>query len=297
MSIREFDVLSDDVIKNFINQIGEDGQSYVSSMQRCPIFPIDNCSGLGKYVNTFDKPEINKIVRTYKLTEEQKLLLETRGLIEIEYYHYKNDSINSVLTTLVHEKYHSYRDLLVYDVLQEIDIIDSRYISANAKYDQVDDKRSWQYVDANQQILKGSIDDSKQTINKYKEIDEDELNDMLYADENKDSKMLYQYNIDETLIEIMALVSTKIHTKKCSIFEAIEELRDFCSKDETKDEKIVAMCQIILNHHDYELFKWMLFPLEYSNYDVHYDYFERYTKNDDSTLKNKFYENDDLKIK
>ena len=294
MTIRELDVFSDNVIKNFINQIGEDGESYVSSMERCPILVVENCAGCGRYINRYDALELDKIVKTYKLTDKQKLFLEGRGLIEIDYDHYKNDKINNVLSTIVHEKYHSYRDLLIYDVMQEIDIISSRYVSSDSKYDQVDDKKNWQYLDANQQILKGSIDDSKQTIKKYKEIDKDELSDMYSYDEKKDSRILYQYNIDEALIEIMALVSIKIYMKKCSIFEAIEELRDFCNQGDKEDEKISIMCEIILKHRDYELFKWMLFPLEYSNYDIHYDYFERYTKNDDSSLKNKFYENEDF---
>ena len=46
-----------------------------------------------------------------------------------------------------------------------------------------------------------------------------------------------------------------------------------------------AMCKIILKHQDFELFYWMLDPIEYSLENIHYDFFKDYTKNDQSLLE------------
>lgn len=49
------------------------------------------------------------------------------------------------------------------------------------------------------------------------------------------------------------------------------------------------MCEIILKHHDFELFYWMLDPIAYSKENIHYDFFADYTKNDTDLLED-FYD-------
>ncbi len=51
-------------------------------------------------------------------------------------------------------------------------------------------------------------------------------------------------------------------------------------KKDTLKSDVRDMCDIILRHRDFLLFYWMIDPITYSNGDLHYDFFNEYTKND-----------------
>ena len=91
--------------------------------------------------------------------------------------------------------------------------------------------------------------------------------------------------VDESLVELMAVLSYKLYSakqkgKKLDVWTAIEQ-----AKDVYEGEDIGAMCEIILRHHDFELFNWMIDPISYSRGDIHYDFFKQYTKNDQDLLE------------
>ena len=113
--------------------------------------------------------------------------------------------------------------------------------------------------------------------------------------------MKQQKSVDEALVEIMANVAVDLYANKrrgnnVDIWDAIKKYRDKCENDYNiklykylKNQTI--MCDIILKHKDFELFYWMLDPIMYSNGDLHYDVFEKYTKNDKELVNELFKEN------
>ena len=112
---------------------------------------------------------------------------------------------------------------------------------------------------------------------------------MGWAEGRIDAQMEKQQIVDEALVELMAVLSYKLYSYKqkgeeLDVWTAIEQARDVY-----EGEDIGAVCEIILRHHDFELFNWIIDPIEYSQGDVHYDFFGQYTK-DDQDLVEKLYE-------
>lgn len=107
--------------------------------------------------------------------------------------------------------------------------------------------------------------------------------------------MSHQQIIDESLVELMAILSYKLYKDQengidSNIWSSIEEI-----SNHHEGTDIGAMCKIILKHQDFELFYWMLDPIEYSLENIHYDFFKEYTKNDQDLLK-ELYSVDELDI-
>ena len=196
--------------------------------------------------------------------------------------------------TMIHEKIHYYRNLLVYDA--HLDGNQSSYLSNKNNYEQNNNNYDFYYADASQEILKGSIDNSKETINKYKDKTLDELDDIEFNDLKLNDQMDKQQLIDEALVELMAILTYRLYNNKenninSSIWKELENVKN----SDEYDSDLKYMAELILKHHDFELFYWMLDPLTYQNDDIHYDFFSNYTKQD-LEIVNKIYDIDNLGI-
>lgn len=273
MTLKEMNDLATIMICNFINHIGYDGQSYVKSMGNFAIFIVDQIDdgGWGRYVDPGNIDEINVIAKTKKLNEKQINTLLERGCIEISKNHVLNDSIEYIIMTIIHERFHANRNLLLWDVNSN---------TGYTTYDngvQMSNEYELQYVDPNQDVLKGKFDTSKNSVSLYSNKTTKEIKQIVSDNFEDINKRNYDIEVDEALIELMTIMSYKLYKSPGS---SLMELIDLYSKTVDDDEKIVNMCKIILNHQDFELFKWMLNPIEYSYGDIHYDFFKDYTKND-----------------
>lgn len=273
MSLKEMNDLATIMICNFINHVGYDGQSYVKSMGNFAIFIVDqiNNGGWGRYVYPGDIDEINAIAKTKKLNEKQINSLLERGCIEISKNHVLNDSIEYIIMTIIHERFHANRNLLLWDVNSN-----TGYTTYNNGV-QLSSECELQYVDPNQDVLKGKFDTSKNSVSLYSNKTTKEIKQIVSDNFEDINKRNYDIEVDEALIELMTIMSYKLYKSPGS---SLMELIDLYSKTVDDDEQIVNMCKIILNHQDFELFKWMLNPIEYSYGDIHYDFFKDYTKND-----------------
>lgn len=120
----------------------------------------------------------------------------------------------------------------------------------------------------------------------------EELDTMEFKSGKRDEQMSNQQIIDESLVELMAILSYKLYTDienniNTDIWNSIEEI-----SNNYEGTDISAMCKIILKHGDFELFYWMLDPIGYSLENIHYDFFKEYTKNDQDLLEELYNAND-----
>ena len=95
------------------------------------------------------------------------------------------------------------------------------------------------------------------------------------------------------------LYYSKLNGQEIDIWSAIEKIRDdeddsylVCdaSRHDGLKKNVRDMCNIVLKHHDFSLFYWMIDPITYSNGDPHYDFFREYTKDDQDLLSGENHE-------
>ena len=183
---------------------------------------------------------------------------------------------------------HANRNLLLFDSFQQTTGL-SPYNFNNQKIEQNTNNYTSRNVDPSQDILKANIDDSQKTINSYRSKTPEEIEDMQFENYPIDDKLDKQKNVDEALVEIMGILSYQLYTikqknEKIDIWSTLKNLQE---THHNKDIRL--MCEIILKHHDFELFYWMLDPIAYSKENIHYDFFADYTKNDTDLLED-FYD-------
>lgn len=281
----ELNTISTDIIKNFVDKIGYDGNSYFKMFGYPPIYIVDYMFNYlpGQYVYPGDKREIEKIIQFGNLNKKQINDIKRQGFIKILKQHLLCDKKNNILETIIHERIHYNRNLLLYDV----DLSDG-YLIDNSNYVQISDKYKVQYGDLNHDVLKGNFDTSKQTINFYSNKSKKEIEHLQMDNMDNNDKLTFYQNVDETLVEMISILSVKLYyNPDLSLMEHIEDLVYKTEKIYTKELidreellRIISIGKIILKHKNFELFKWMLNPIEYSCGDIHYDFFKEYTKND-----------------
>lgn len=311
------------MIENFVNQLGLDGKYYASVVESIDI-PVlfddrykhckyysprsNDLNLLLKYINpdnVIANPDIeNKI----KYIKDTGLMLINKRL--------NSDKINEEFyVSYIHETFHALRTVLlntqynddVFSTLYSDHLVDVK--KSNKEY----------YADASQDIIKGSVDTSKKGRSiflkpirkkyekenniKLKELDEnkkEEYNEYVKSELEKESfrndfhydKMESQRKVDEALVETMAITACLSFLNKKSIMDIVKDLNQGYKGDD-----VVGITGIISRHNDLELFKWMMDPLEYSKYDVNYDYFEHYINDndkDDFTKIKNYEENDSI---
>ena len=189
---------------------------------------------------------------------------------------------------------HSNRSLMIYDAVRE-NTNENAYNYENGNFNQNTFDFDFSYVDASQDLLKGNINDSRNTVDMLNQKTYEELDTMEFKSGKRDEQMTNQQIIDESLVELTAILSYKLYKDQenginSDIWSSIEEI-----SNHYKGTDVGAMCKIILKHGNYELFYWMLDPIGYSLENIHYDFFKDYTKNDQDLLE-ELYNADELNI-
>lgn len=293
MDLREVKNISVKMIENFINSLGLDGEFYASTCN-CPIaWGKPKLDAEGEFLSP-ESDRLNRFLNAAKLDDKTKRNVNSRGLILVN-SKYRNKELDpNLFVTLIHEMYHSNRVLMIYDAVRD-DTNENAYNFDNGKFSQNTFDYDFSYVDASQELLKGNIDDSTNTIDVLNKKSDEELDDMEFKLGKRDDALTNQQIVDEALVELMAVLSYKMYKdlengKECDIWSTIFE-----ASNKFEGTDLGAVCKIILKHHDLELFGWMIDPIGYSLENIHYDFFKEYTKNDQDLLE-ELYNSDDLDI-
>lgn len=278
MELKEFNNKAREMLANFVNEIGLDGEAYLEANGRTPVtFGKTLVDSDGEYM-TPESRRLEKFLSGKKINEKTETVIRNRGLILLNEKYKGKEPDADMYVTLIHETIHSYRNLLFRDAYRDEDF--SSFVSNDQKIEQNTNNLRDIYGDASQDILKGSIDDSKDAISKYANIDDEYVEEIIDLDEELPEQMERQKVVDESLVDMIAAISYKLYEakergEKKGIWEQLETI-----KEKSKGEDIGYMAEIILKHKDFELFNWMLDPISYSSGDIHYDFFGEYTKND-----------------
>lgn len=288
MELKEIREKSKKILANFVEEIGLDGEYYGSLCDAPMTWGNPKSKGLGEFVSPGTE-RLEGILKSLKCDEKTKKYLNKRGIILINPKQREVD----LLLTAVHEMIHSNRNLLLFDAIRDRKNEDA-YSYGNSKIDQNTEEYGFSYADASQEILKGNIDTSKKNVEDYADISSEELEEIEFREGKIGSKMQKQYEIDESLVELISLVSNKLYKEKnegkqTNIWSILEETIDCFSGEESSYGKASIIGEIILRHKDFELFNWIIDPISYSYGDIHYDFFEQYTKNDQDLLQ-EFYD-------
>lgn len=274
--------LSKQILVNFVDAIGSDGKAFVS-LNNCPMtWGKPKMGGVGEFVTPYSK-RMQSILAKSKMDDKTKEVVNSKGLIIIDLKYREMDTNPDLFVSIIHETIHSNRDLLIFDATRE-ESNEKAYTYEGDKIVQSTSNYSFVHADASQDILKGSIDDSRKTVSAYDGMSTDKLEDLEFESGKRDTQMGNQQTADEALVELMSILAVKLYSnsikgKTTDIWELISETRDHF-----EGEDISVMCDIILKHGDLELFYWMIDPIGYSMGDVHYDFFKWYTQNDKELL-------------
>ena len=273
MELKEIKNKTNEMIKKLVNCLGLDGDYYIS-VTDCPI-AFGNTEGISRFL-TAKSPNLKSFLNKMNIDEKKKKYIFEVGLILINKKLKNVHDDKEFFVTLVHETLHSNRMLFLNSQFSETENVNSVFYD-NHHFVQSSGSNKSYYADASQDILKASIDNSSKTIKKYASIPDKEKEEITFSDYNYENKMLEQYKIDETLVEIMAMTAYYLYVEKTNdIMNAIKYINET-----NKADDIVALTNIILRHNDLELFKWMIDPLSYQVHDVNYDYFSHYIIPDD----------------
>ena len=282
MDLKEAKEKSKKILSDFIDELGLDGEFY-TSINNCPVVFGDPLGdGLGETISPHSK-RLKKIIANSNYDKKTCKTLYTNGLIIINRDLKEAEDDKELCETIIHEMIHASRNMLIDDVTRD-GSNEAAYSYNNEKFEQNSNKYSSIYADISQEIPKGNIDTSTNTINNYKEMTSDDIEDINFASDVKEEKMTNQYIVDESLVELMSILSWQLYKQKqkglnFDIWKSIDLI-----KDAYEGEDISSMCKIMQKHHDLELFNWMLDPIGYSEGNIHYDFFSTYTKNDGELL-------------
>lgn len=278
MELKEINSKAKEMLANFVNEIGLDGEYYIEANGNTPVaFGKVLVDSLGEYM-TPESRRLENFLKGKKLDSKVEKIIKDRGLILLNDVYKEKQPDADLYITLIHEKLHANRNLLIKDAYRDEDF--SAFVSDGNKIEQNTDDLKVMYADASQDILKGSIDDSKDTISKYANIDDEYVEERIDLDEELPEQIERQKVVDESLVDMIAAISYKLYeAKECgkqtNIWEQLETI-----KEKSEGEDIGYMAEIVLKHKDFELFNWMIDPITYSGGDIHYDFFSKYTKND-----------------
>ena len=277
MDTLELQKLSLIVIKNFVDQLGFDGRYYAVT-NNCPI--VFTRVAEGKFYTAKSEELAKLLSRVDNIPIEDKKKYFSSGIIAVN-EGYKNKPVNiDLLSTIVHETFHSKRMLLLNSQYKEKKKYPSVFGEGSHFVQNTDSDQDY-YADASQEIIKGSIDDSTNTIEKYKNLSEKEKYRLSFEDDIYDDRLEEQVKVDEALVELMTSVSCRLYKNKLNgidsdIFSILNGI-----PNSNLHEDVKAMSRIILRHNDLELFKWMIDPLSYQQDYVNYDFFNNYITDED----------------
>lgn len=302
--------MSKKMIRTFINTLNLDGD-YYSNLTETPIIfgnpAIVNDEtkerAKGQYI-TPKSQEYYDLLKTENFDTTFQNEISNKGLVILnKTFNQESTPSSELYITLIHELLHSYRNILAFDYYR-LEANEMSYSFNNGIFEQNTKSLSFQNSDASQDILKGNIDNSEETIKTYSKASSTDIKN---SNTNPIKvKMDNQVKVDEALIEIMSRLSYYLYQKEArnkeiDIWDMIKKIQidikeeyerlvfldsnnKVLNRDTIAAKDMYVMCDIILKHHDFELCNWILDPITYSYGDIHYDFFSNYTSEDQEFL-------------
>lgn len=268
--------LADKIFSSFVDKLGMDGKYYINSFGKIPY--VLNNYDVNQFVSPNDMDYIDDLCEDKSLSDSDKSLAKNIGMIVFSKDYFNHESEKEQLITIMHEKLHARRNLLIRDLDN-----DEGYNLNNGVVEPMSMRYNVHYADPGQEILHGNVDSSRTKVNKYLKMSASEKEDIKFANEEEGAKRGYDQEVDESLVELMTYCAYYLYINQN------KTIKDFLTiYSNIDDEKISSLCKIMLSHNDLELFKWMISPIEYTMGDIHYDFFKNYTKDDSSELKEPF---------
>lgn len=280
---------ADDLLFGFIKKmLGDDkAKTYLDSRPNPPVAFIKiglYGDALGEFICA---NKVGKFSKENFLDEEQYESSKKNGAIIISLSNLssygKEEAKRELIKTIIHERIHSLR-MYKFKLPVHPHGINYTYFYVNGKIEQSTNNYEDGYFDFGQDIIKGTIDSSEQTILKYINKSNEEL-EYLADSFSVDPFLIYQIDVDEALVELMSMVAYR----NKSIWETIKGLASFDIDDELSDaeKRMIAMAKIIFKHNDLLLFEWMLNPLDIRFYagNPHYNFFNDYVAADPELIK------------
>ena len=99
---------------------------------------------------------------------------------------------------------------MIYDATRD-ESNENAYNFDNGKFNQNNFDFDFSYVDASQDLLKGNIDNSSNTVYILNKKSDEELDNMEFKFGKRDEVMNNQQIVDEALVELMAILSYKMY--------------------------------------------------------------------------------------
>ena len=289
MELVEINNMANEMLKDFVNCLGLDGEYYVSVTKTPIMFENMNPDGMFLVASSSD---LKEFLDGINIDDKRKKNILDEGLIVINKkfkYFSTNREKRDLFISLIHEKIHSNRIILLNSQFSADEKIDGVFYDDKRFVQNTDSNKAY-YADSYQDIFHGSLDDSNKTIKKYSVISNKEKKSILSNNHEYKNKMEFQRKIDEALVEVMAIATYYLYLKKTTnILQAIKDIRINVDGDDIR-----AITNIILRHNDLELFKWMIDPLSYQVDDVNYDFFGHYITNEDLNDLNIIFESEEL---
>lgn len=269
----ELDNSTDNMLKSFVEQLGFNGDVYLSSGKYPIIFA--NLIGLGEFC-TAESKKLKSILNSCNIDQSLKQHIYKTGLITIN-SRYKNKPVDDdLLLTIIHEKIHARRMLFAHLPDSGNSNIDPIFYDKGRFVRNYTESKDM-YIDPAQDIFLGSFDDSRKSTEYYQGLSFDEKDDIQYDTDNVSTKRYNQQMIDEALVELMAVTAYLFSTGK------FDNIMDVVRKIAEKgiSEEIQPMARIIVRHNDLDLFRWMIDPLTYQADSINYDFFSNYITEED----------------
>ena len=273
MKLIELKDTTNQMIKKLVDELGLDGEEYIT-LSKCSMVFGDIASP-GKFY-TAESPDLKKFLEKTNFDQKTKNYIYSEGLIVVNKDYQDMPMDVDLITTCIHEKLHANRMILAEVPYSGDDDIDD-YFYDHGRFVKNSREVKHKYIDPAQEILLDSIDESRDKVDYYNKLSDEEKEDLQYANTKLEDKLISQYKIDETLVELMSIVAYQLSTNKFNgIMDIIKDINEKYDADD-----IHGMTNIILRHGNLDLFKWMLDPLTYQGDDIHYDYFAHYINEDD----------------
>ena len=245
MTIQELDKLTNVIIKDFIKELFCLDYDDIILPENIPIIlSSQKMYGLGAFL----LPQSKELVQ-YSL---DKGIIVLNGNFYNALLRHDTDSdydINNLVVTLIHEKIHANK------------VVMTNYSTFSSQ--------NYHNLTAT------SLVEEYNSLLQKQEVYIDPIQD-------KESFNQFYKTLDEAMVELISILAYRMFkNKKAKRNETIMEMVKVINQRCDKDDDIKIVTNIMIRHNNLALLKWAIYPLEYQEYDIMYDYFSRYVMNKD----------------
>lgn len=245
MTIQELDKLTNVIIKDFIKELfGLDYDDIILPENIPIILSSQKMYGLGAFL----LPQSKELVQ-YSFDKGIIVLNGNFYNTLLENVTDSDYDINNLIVTLIHEKIHANK------------VVMTNYSAFSSQ----------NYYN----LTATSLVEEYNSLLQKQEVYIDPIQD-------KESFNQFYKTLDEAMVELISILAYRMFkNKKAKRNETIMEMVKVINQRCDKDDDIKIVTNIMIRHNNLDLLKWAIYPLEYQEYDIMYDYFNQYVMDKD----------------